>query len=592
VGSLQATFCATLVDEWVRCGVSHAVVCPGSRSTPMALALAADGRIRLQVRLDERSAAFVALGIGLESGLPAVLCTTSGTAAAEVHAAVVEAHQARVPLLVVTADRPPELHGVGAPQTIEQHGLFAGALRWECDPGVPTGDLVHTWRSFGARCAAEALAAALGPGPVHLNLPFRDPLDGEPEALPAGRPGGRPWHEVHPGRHALEPAVAGSLSQLVRSARRPLLVAGARSGRRGHLSEVAASLGWPLLADPRSGARSLGGAGDPVVVAAADAILRHGPSAERLHPDLVVVLGEAWASKVVAGWLDRAAATGATAILVDPWGEWRDPGREADLVLRAGPDEVLDALCTATPAGAEVGWRDAWRQAEAVAQAALGDVLSELSSCGELTEPAIARAVAGHPAVETVVVASSMPVRDLEWFSEPRAGYPRVLANRGANGIDGVVSTACGAAASLAGRGGAVVGLVGDLAFLHDLSALVELGSKAAPPLGLVVVDNGGGGIFSFLPQATSVDGDRFELLFGTPPASSVADLAAAAGWQVTDVRDAGSLERGLGHLAGQLAGGGPAALICRTDRRRSVEVHEALHAAVAAALDDELRAV
>jgi 2-succinyl-5-enolpyruvyl-6-hydroxy-3-cyclohexene-1-carboxylate synthase len=593
VGSVQATLCAALVDEWWRCGVRHAVVCPGSRSTPMALALAADGRLRLQVRLDERSAAFVALGIGLESGQPAVLCTTSGTAAAEVHPAVVEAHQARVPLIVVTADRPPELHGVGAPQTIDQRGLFAGALRYECDPGVPTVDLAHTWRSLGARLAAEAVAGPLGPGPVHLNLPLRDPLDGEPGALPGGRPNGRPWHEVLPGRHALEPAVAGRLSELVRAARRPLLVAGARSGRPSHLLEAAASLGWPLLADPRSGARSLGGNDDPVVVAAADAILRHRPSAERLRPDLAVVLGEAPASKVVGGWLDGAAGAGGTTVLVDPWGEWRDPGRKADLVLRAGPDEVLDALRAAAPNGAAAGWLEAWRRAEAVAQSALRAAFEELCASGELTEPAIARGVAGHPGVRTVVVASSMPIRDLEWFSEPRAGYPTVLANRGANGIDGVVSTACGVAASVAGRGreAAVVGLVGDLAFLHDLSALVELGAPAARPPGLVVVDNGGGGIFSYLPQATSVDRGRFELLFGTPPASSVADLAGAAGWEVTEARDAESLDRGLDHLAGQLAVGGAAALVCHTDRRRSVEVHEALHAAVAAALDGELRA-
>ncbi|HLI44597.1 MAG TPA: 2-succinyl-5-enolpyruvyl-6-hydroxy-3-cyclohexene-1-carboxylic-acid synthase [Acidimicrobiales bacterium] len=593
VGSVQATFCAALVDEWWRCGVRHAVICPGSRSTPMALALAADGRLRLQVRLDERSAAFVALGIGLESGRPAVLCTTSGTAAAEVHAAVVEAHQARVPLIVVTADRPPELHGVGAPQTIDQRGLFAGALRYECDPGVPTIELVRTWRSLGARLAAEAVAGPSGPGPVHLNLPLRDPLDGEPGALPAGRPNGRPWHEVHPGRHVLEPAGAGRLAELVRAARRPLLIAGARSGRPGHLSRAAASLGWPLLADPRSGARSLGGNGDPVVVAAADAILRHRPSAERLCPDLVVVLGEASASKVVGGWLDGAAGAGATTVLVDPFGEWRDPGRKADLVLRAGPDEVLDALCACAPNGAPAGWLDAWRRAEAVAQSALGAAFEELRASGELTEPAIARGVARHPGVGTVVVASSMPIRDLEWFSEPRAGYPAVVANRGANGIDGVVSTACGVAASVAGAGreAAVVGLVGDLAFLHDLSALVELGAPAARPLGLVVVDNGGGGIFSYLPQATSVDRDRFELLFGTPPASSVADLAGGAGWEVTEARDAEGLERGLDHLAGQLAGDRAAALVCHTDRQRSVEVHEALHAAVAAALDGELRA-
>ena len=189
--TVAATFSATLVDEWVRAGLTDAVMAPGSRSTPLAVALARDGRIALHVRLDERSAAFFAVGIGLATGRPAVLVTTSGTAAIEVHAAVVEAHLARVPLIVCTADRPPELHHVGAPQTIEQASLFVGALRWAVDPGVPDEAARSSWRSLGSRLVAEAVAGPMGPGPVHANLAFREPLlDGRrrPSARPQKRP--------------------------------------------------------------------------------------------------------------------------------------------------------------------------------------------------------------------------------------------------------------------------------------------------------------------------------------------------------------------------------------------------------------------
>src|SRR6185436_10920427 len=176
--NVQATFAATLVDEWVRCGVTHAVVAPGSRSTPLALALVGDGRVDVHVVVDERAAAFQALGVGLATGRPAVVLTTSGTAAVELHPAVVEAHHARVPLLAVTADRPPDLHHVGAPQTVEQGQLFAGAVRWACDPGVPSPATAGTWRSLAARTVIEAVGNRAGPGPVHVNLPFREPLLG------------------------------------------------------------------------------------------------------------------------------------------------------------------------------------------------------------------------------------------------------------------------------------------------------------------------------------------------------------------------------------------------------------------------------
>src|SRR5437764_5068156 len=192
--NVQAGFATTLVDEWVRSGVTHAVIAPGSRSTPLTLALAEDGRVQLQVVLDERSAGFRALGLGMITGRPALVVTTSGTAAAELHPAVIEAHQGRVPLLAVTADRPPELHHVGAPQTVEQAGLFAGAVRWSLDAGVPDEQAKSSWRSIAARCVIEAAGHPSGPGPVHLNVAFREPLLGAVKRMPAGRNAGGPWH--------------------------------------------------------------------------------------------------------------------------------------------------------------------------------------------------------------------------------------------------------------------------------------------------------------------------------------------------------------------------------------------------------------
>ncbi len=207
---VAATFCATVVDEWVRAGVTDAVVAPGSRSTPMVLALAGDARIRLHVFLDERSAAFFALGSGCATGDPAPVLTTSGTAAAELHPAVVEAHHAGVPLLVVTADRPPEAHGVGAPQTIEQADLYGRAVRWRADPGVPDPAVAHSWRSLASRAVAEARGCGGRPGPVHLNLAFREPLVGRPGPAPSGPPGGQRLAPgaVRPGGGAARPSTS------------------------------------------------------------------------------------------------------------------------------------------------------------------------------------------------------------------------------------------------------------------------------------------------------------------------------------------------------------------------------------------------
>jgi 2-succinyl-5-enolpyruvyl-6-hydroxy-3-cyclohexene-1-carboxylate synthase len=553
--SVQATFSATLVDEWVRLGVTDAVVCAGSRSTPLALPLA--DRVRVHVRLDERSGGFFALGLAMATGRPTVICVTSGTAAAELHPAVVEAHHAGVPLIVCTADRPPELHQTGAPQSIEQSGLFAAATRWAHAPGVPAEGQEHTWRPLAVRAFEEAVHGPNGPGPVHLNLEFREPLTGAAAPLPA-RPGPKVVDPVSDGG-----ARSASTTELEPLHGRGLIIAGGPWSRRAdpaRVTELADRLGWPLLADPLSGSRLEG------TIAAADAIVRTEPPL----PECIVMLGGPWLSRALGTFVSAAAADGARIIVVDPFRQWADPLRVATEFHHCGADQWLDfAIATATPSDPQ--WLASWREREALAQAAIVDVLGS-----DLTEPLVARFVHHHAAETgaTLVVAASMPIRDLEWYATAEPMAPRVLSNRGVNGIDGVVSTALGVAHSGSGQGTRTIALLGDLTFLHDVSGLVNL---AESPCTFVVLDNGGGGIFSFLPQATFVEPAVFEQLFGTPPTSDISAVARGFGLSVHEVT-------ALSQLEVALAAPSPVPSLVRVmvpDRAQNVALHDAINQAV-----------
>lgn len=572
-GSIQAAFAATLVDEWVRAGVRHAVVSPGSRSAPLAVALAADERLTVHVVLDERSAGFMALGVGKAGRVPAVVVTTSGTAGVELHPAVVEAAQSGVPLLVCTANRPPELHGVGAPQTVDQTRLYGTSVRWFAQPGVADAASSSTWRSLGARAVAETLGPPAGP--VHLDLAFRDPLVAPPAPLPEARAGGRPWHSVASAPTAPTPGDIEAVADLL-DVGRGVIVAGA--GVAGDdieaVAALAAARSWPVLADPSSGCRTPA----KPTVAAFDALLRHEVFASEHRPEAVLRLGAPPASKVLSQWL---ADSGAHQVLIDPDGAWIDPERTATMVVRGDPGSWCRALVErveGAEAGrrpAERGWSASWAAAEASAQRTIDTVLGRHP---EVTEPGVARTLAAALAPgTTLVVSSSMPVRDLEWYARPREGLA-VLANRGANGIDGVVSTAVGVALATAGR---CALLIGDLAFLHDANGLLGLVGRKIE-LTIVVVDNRGGGIFSFLPPATALAPARFEMLFGTPHDVDLAALARLHGLAATTVDDAGALGSALEEAA---AAGGVGVVVVSTDRAANVDVHDEIHAEVAAAL-------
>jgi 2-succinyl-5-enolpyruvyl-6-hydroxy-3-cyclohexene-1-carboxylate synthase len=535
VGVANATASATLVDEWVRCGVRHAVVAPGSRSTPMALALAERTEVTVHVVHDERSAAFVALGIGLD-GVPAVLLCTSGTAAANFHPAVVEAGLSDVPLLVLTADRPPELRGIGAPQTIDQIELYGRSVRWFHDAPVPDEADPAGWRPLAQRAFTAACA-----GPVHVNLPFREPLVGVAGPLPD--PIGPPL----PVPRGI--TVAGALSKEFDGAR-GLIIAGGRHGVAPHeIEQLAARLGWVLLADPLSGCRV-------DAVATFDSLLRHAPFADSHVPDVVVRFGRPPASKVLSTWVADSKA---------PLFQVGGPGV-------VDPDRNVTAFCCLAdlssieqPCHRE--WVQGWNEADRRADAAIAEMLTS----GPLSEPGVARTLAGVVQADAeLVVAASMPMRDLEWFGGRRA---RAHANRGANGIDGVLSTALGRA--LTGRTTFVH--LGDIALLHDSTALVAIGRRNID-LRIVVTDNDGGGIFSFLPQAMVLESERFEQLFGTPHGTDLGALAAAHRILFADVSTASDLTAAISR-------GGPSLTRVVTDRNENVRLHAELHAAVAAAL-------
>ncbi|MEY2569868.1 MAG: 2-succinyl-5-enolpyruvyl-6-hydroxy-3-cyclohexene-carboxylate synthase [Acidimicrobiaceae bacterium] len=511
----QATFCATLVDEWARAGVRHAVIAPGSRSTPLALALTADERIAIEVFHDERAAGFAALGIGLATGVPAVLLCTSGTAATHFHAAVIEADLSGIPMLVCTADRPPELRDVGAPQAIDQRDLYGRAVRWFFDPGVADKAMQGSWRAIAAQAV---LAAASRPyGPVHLNLPFRDPLVGEPGRLPAGRRGGAPW-TVRP----------------IDDPGKPLLEA----DRVFVVSDATVGIG---------------------LAAHLDAILRHAPTAEALRPDAVVRYGRPPASRVVNEWVATC-------------------GAEEHVVAAAPSDPARTATALHTRLDAQTGpeYALAWARADEIAESAIAETLAGFDA---ITEPAAARAfIGGLPTGANAIVASSMPIRDVEWFA-PRRTDVSVRANRGANGIDGTIATAIGFA--VATRAPTAV-LLGDVAFLHDSTALIGVKARGVD-LTIVVIDNDGGGIFSFLPQASALGNERFELLFGTPHGVKPEELAAAHGIASLTVEDPTALEPAIRSTA---SAGGVWLVVARTDRAANVKAHDALNAAVATALE------
>jgi 2-succinyl-5-enolpyruvyl-6-hydroxy-3-cyclohexene-1-carboxylate synthase len=576
------------------------------------LTLAREERLRCYSHIDERCSGFFALGLAKASGLPVAVTCTSGTAAAELAPATIEAFQARVPLLLLTADRPPELRENGAGQAIDQLKLFGDAAKWFFEVGThdASPERLRWMRTLACRAYNTALEGR--PGVVHLNFPLREPLviDGELPEDPTARPGGHPYVRRSPAvatvlgndddsnTTATNSRETQHLQRLVAEAKRGVLVAG-RHERHTPLGEAAAAFceatGWPLLADPLSGARR-----GTAAIAHYDALLRDAAFVAGVVPDLVIRVGDLPVSKPLRTWL--ASLGEIRQVALDPEGAWQDPASILAESLALEPAAALRALTALVSARTEAStadtrttssgtepalspadsdWLAAWRAADEQAAEA---ILGALDPREELSEPAIAAELGTLlPATATLFVASSMPVREIETFWPAREDPPRVLCNRGANGIDGIVSSAFGAAAN---GGGPVVLLIGDVALAHDIGGLLAA-QRLELKLTIVLVDNGGGGIFDFLPIShapMAAERDIYARHIATPTGLHFERAAALYGLTHERVETVpafrAALERAFSPQVGSVI------LQVSTDRTGNVELHRRIWAGVEHELD------
>jgi 2-succinyl-5-enolpyruvyl-6-hydroxy-3-cyclohexene-1-carboxylate synthase len=565
----------TFVAELRAAGVRHVSACPGSRSTPLAIEIARQQDIRLWMHLDERSAAYFGLGLARALGEPVVLLATSGTAAANFLPAVVEANLSRVPLVVLTGDRPHELRDNGAAQTIDQLRLYGQHAKWFFD--LPEPDGTPGQLPLAATLAARAVATATAepPGPVHLNWPFRDPL------IPATRP---PIHladgHLRVSNPHLEPThdlVAG-LVDAFQASPRGLIVAGPLEHDPllpEAVTTLAARLGYPILADALSGLRC-GPHDGSLVIDTYDAFLRDAATTSTLEPVVVLRLGAIPTSKPLQQFLD--ACPKARHIVVDPGG-WRDPSNMATDLVHVDPRLLCESLIHAADWHPSDDWSGAWRRVNAATRRALDQHLAGLE---ELFEGRVFSELADLlPDPALIYAGNSMPVRDLDTFL-PRSVRPlRCLSNRGANGIDGVVSSALGAGAASRVP---VVLVIGDISFYHDLNGLLAARQHALDLL-VVLINNDGGGIFSFLPQAEQAS-EHFELLFGTPHGLDFRPFVEGYGGSFQRVESWAGFSSAISDA---LDHGGLQVIEVPTNRARNVAQHRAVWQAVSEALSPAL---
>ncbi len=546
-----------LCDELARCGLQHACTSPGSRCTPIVLSLVREPRIRSWSHIDERCAGFFALGSAKLSGRPAAVTCTSGTAAANLVPAVIEAFHARVPMIVLTADRPPELRDVGAGQTIDQLKLYGDAVKWFFEVGVhdAAAERLRWIRQLACRAYWTSLEGR--PGPVHLNFPLPEPLVLS-EELPedtSGRHGRWPWVVREP--TTLNPPEGDSDFPP-----RGVVVAGRHERNRGFgqlVARFAERVGYPLLADPLSGARH-----GPAAIPHYDLLLRDAGFTASVRPELVLRVGDLPTSKPLRTWL--AALPDVVQIALDPEGAWQDPAGVLTGNVAADPVAVLSSV---TPPGpVDPDWLAAWRAADDAAGETIAALLGD-----ELSEPLIAARLSEWlPPEATLFVASSMPVRDVELFFGARECSPRVLSNRGANGIDGTVSSAFGAAAT---ADGPVVLLIGDVALAHDIGGLLAA-SRLGLAITIVLLNNDGGGIFHFLP--VSGERDAFEQHVATPHGLDFVHAARLYSCGYERPRDSAELRSAIDHA---LAAERTTIIEVRTDREQNLALHREIAAAI-----------
>jgi len=615
------------VDELRRCGVHNAVVCPGSRSTPLAMALAEQPDLRVWMHVDERSAAFFALGMAKRSGQPAALLCTSGTAAANFLPALVEAKLTHVPLLVLTADRPPELRDNGAPQAIDQNRLYGTHVKWFAEAALPeaTNEALRYIRTLA--CRATALTQSLPAGPVHLNLPFREPLI--PTSLPHqplpppeqrdpiawhGRPDNAPYITVYGAslaelaRAPAEMARRHTNDLFDRFKRSPhgLIVVGPQSDPllAEQLVKLARQLGYPILADPLSQLRSFR---DDLVISSYDAFLRLDAFIAQAEPQLILRFGAMPTAKPLLLYLKRYASC--PQIIIDGYGDWNEPTQLAAEMIHADPrffcsriqgkllwerrSSLLEKPLPDDEGEPDVEleddfdesvvrrstWLRMWQRADLLTKQVLQEAIDNFEPLFEgriFTE-----LVRWLPSESTLYVGNSMPVRDMDTFFWGETNGPIwTMGNRGANGIDGVVSSALGAsAAELCGDPTVLV--IGDLSFFHDLNGLLAAKLHHLN-LVIVLVNNDGGGIFSFLPQAAYPQ--HFEQLFGTPTGLDFEPVVRMYGGHFQRIT---SWEEFRQVMSQGLAEGGLHVIEVPTERASNVSMHRQLWQLVEKALHE-----
>ncbi len=571
-------YIGALLDELVRSGICHLCLCPGSRSTPIALCAARHPGIRTWTLIDERSAAFFALGLARGTRAPVALLSTSGTAAANFFPAVIEARYGRTPLVVLTADRPHELRDSGANQTIDQIRLYGTHVKWfvEMAPPESTDAALRAARTIA--CQAVATAQDGPAGPVHLNLPLREPLVPAPGEVPpsTGREAGRPFVRTGRSLRAPAPDAARGLAAGLLEARRGLIVCGPQDdpALADAVMRLAGTLRFPVLADPLSQVRC-GPHDHSLIVDNYDVMLRVGRLAEALAPEVVLRFGATPASRPLADYLARHA--GARQIVIDESPVWNDPFRTAMDVVQADPRVTCDMLLASmhqlgagAPGAADPGWTRRWQRLGARVRQAVQDRLAVIDEPFE--GKVFARLGDLLPDGATLYVGNSMPVRDLDTFFPATAARIRVLGNRGASGIDGTVSSALGVAAS---GDGPVVLVLGDLAFYHDMNGLLAAKLYRLNAT-IVLLNNDGGGIFSFLPQAGYPD--HFEMLFGTPTGLEFRHAADMYGASFVRADEWGAFDDAVRRGA---AAPGLNIVEMRTDRTRNVHLHRQVWAAV-----------
>ncbi|MBT8396555.1 MAG: 2-succinyl-5-enolpyruvyl-6-hydroxy-3-cyclohexene-1-carboxylic-acid synthase [Gemmatimonadetes bacterium] len=597
-GDWNALWAGAFLTELSRSGVREICVAPGSRSAPLVLAASESGLFRMFSIVDERSAGFFALGIGKKTDRPAVVITTSGTAAANLYPAVIEASQGEVPLLVLTADRPHRLRDTDGNQAMDQLRLFGTFPRafFDVEPPRLEGPSFRHLRGLAVR----AVSVSLGPprGPVHLNFPFEKPLEPNPaqhhfdipsekldEEIEAfqqrhplavfGRVGGEPFTQVSPTLLSVSESGLSQVRAAIEGAKRGVIVAGPVPNAAAVAPAVlalGAATGFPVLADPLSGSRFSPSDG-ATVVAGYELFLRSRGARKALSPDLVLRVGGSPTSSAVLSYLGESS--NALQVVIDDGHRWKDHLASAHHYLRGSPTLILEHLTEGSPPVQESGWVDRWREAEVRTRRVL-DALSP----GELLEGEILAAVCNSlPEGANLLVASSMPIRDLDAFSGPRKTGIQVFGNRGVSGIDGLVSTTVGISQGQASDSASTksesgeskpdrptVGVLGDLAFFHDMNGLLGLKNLDARVV-FVVVNNDGGGIFHTLPVRAHEP--AFSRFFATPHGL---DFGKAADLHGIPYRQASTLDGFRTEFSEALKQKGPTILEVRTDREKTHE--------------------